>query len=179
VLYDVNGERHRPLAEAVALLDDMSWEDSPVHGLVTMVWRCRFIKDKAGTPTAWHVRWVAVCRLQPSAAGFALHELACKMLELMVCYNQLQIVSVASAELPTRPVQDIEQHWKDRVVGNMSDHAHQSALFSGLRNLLGLCIDAKVTQSMVGRPGARGKCRCHEQRKAREERGMAKPKKDP
>eukprot|EP00973_Karenia_brevis_P051814 7198587-Karenia_brevis.AAC.1 len=69
---------------------------------------------QAGTPKGWHAKWVNLCKLQHTDNGVSLHEAMCNLLELMVCYDQLNAAGLASGEIAARQIQMVEDKWKDR-----------------------------------------------------------------
>ena len=134
------------------------------------------MKENGGSPTAWHARWTTIAKLQTQDAGVSVHELATKLIEVMVCYDQLNVGSLASAELLCRQIQDQEMRWQDRVLGSMSDAAQQTMTISGTSSTrTNLCIHPKLVEWMAEQ-GKNQTAALKELRKAREERALAKPK---
>eukprot|EP00973_Karenia_brevis_P088537 12275871-Karenia_brevis.AAC.1 len=85
--------------------------------------------ENGGSPLAWHSKWRADAKLQPSDAGVSTHELSCKLLQTMVCYDQLDIGNLAAAEIIARQLQIVEEKWKDRFTGK--DDGLEMSLYSG------------------------------------------------
>ena len=115
VLYDLNGERFREWAPAMATLEAIRWPDSPVKGPVTVVWVAKFMKDHAGTPTAWHSKWLTMVRMQATDPAVMSHDAFCRQLELMVCFDQLNSGALSAAEFAARQIQLIEEKHRDKV----------------------------------------------------------------
>eukprot|EP00973_Karenia_brevis_P003209 442771-Karenia_brevis.AAC.1 len=65
--------------------------------------------ENGGTPLGWHAKWRADGKLQATDAGVSTHELACKMLQTMCCYDQLDVGNLASAEIMARQLQIVEE----------------------------------------------------------------------
>jgi len=131
VAFDVGGERNRTFAAAVLLIEVLLFADSPVKGPTTVLWVCKFILANGGTPTGWHQRWMTNAKLQTADAGVNIHEMACRMLEMMVCFDQLQLGAVASAEYICLQIQIQEQRWRDRILGNTPEQQQEAYLFAG------------------------------------------------
>ena len=108
------GERHRTFASATELASENEWKDWPIRGPRTIGWVCRFINENGGTPMGRHSKWKSEARLQ-SEPGVAEHEAACKLLQTMMCYDQLDVGNLASAELLGRQIQMVEEKYKDRM----------------------------------------------------------------
>lgn len=89
VVYDYNGERFREFSDAVQKLEEFSFPGTPVKGPLTFVWAVRFMRANAGTPTGWHTKWKALTKLQDSDAGVAMHEVSCRLIEVMLYLNHL------------------------------------------------------------------------------------------
>lgn len=175
VLYDQQGQRFRSFADAIVILEEIVWPDSPVKGPCTVLWVCRFIRENAGTPTQWHIRWTSLAKLQASDEGVALHEVSCRALEIAVCYNQLSIGALATIEYLARQIQTQEQRWRDRITGTIGDQQQEAQLFSGVSGRTPLCISPAL-QEWVAEEARKESAVLKEQRKAREERALARPK---
>ena len=108
VEYDATGNRFRSFREAVTGLTDTQWPDWPNAGPQTAVWVVRFMLEKAGSPTAWHAQWKANGRLDENEAWVSVHGSLCKTVEVMVCYDQLDVGALGGVELIVRHIQTIE-----------------------------------------------------------------------
>ena len=134
VRYDVTGQRYREFAEVVPLIEDIRWPGSPVNCPATFRWVCRFIKEHGGTPTGWRTKWVGICKLQVADAGVALHEAACRMIELLLCYDQCQGGALETGEFAARQIQLTQEKWRDRVLGrNGAEATTDQHLYSGMQ----------------------------------------------
>eukprot|EP00971_Amphidinium_carterae_P308469 6129877-Amphidinium_carterae.2 len=172
VNYDNNGERYRSFASAVELMENVAWPDSPIGGPSTVAWVCKVLRDSGPTPSAWHAKWMSMCRLQASDAAVASHEASCKALEVMMCYDQLNPGALATAELLVRQIQMAEERWKDRMAGG-ADLSEQR-LFGGYDPRGALCI-CPALAAFVSDELKKESSVMTERRKAREERALTKP----
>ena len=176
VNYEQSGERFRSFAVGVTLLEEARWPDSPVKGPPTVIWCCKFMLANGGTPTGWHQKWTTICKLQHTDAGVSTHEMCCRLLEIMLCFDQLQAGSLASAEFIVRQIQTQEQRWKERAMGNIGDAQQEANMYSGIQNRCNLCLCPALTE-WVAEEARKESAVQKELRKAREERGLAAPKK--
>ena len=104
-----------------------------------------------------------------------------KTLEMMLTVDQLDAFNLASAELIVRNLQRIEERYKDKILGTLEDMPGSESLqFTSSSAALpgGLIIDPALTK-FYGEINSQRYQRQKEERKAREERALArKPKKD-
>lgn len=176
VLYDNNGERFREYGDAIQFLDEVVWPDSPVKGPSTVLWCLKFMKTYGGTPLGWHTKWKGLARLQDSDAGVNLHEASCRTLEVMVCFDQLNVAALAASEVLCRNLQLVEERWKEKVVGQSDGGVMQDAhIFTGQQTRGTLCICPKLSE-WVAEELKKESAVLKERRKAREEHLLAKPK---
>ena len=115
-------------------------------------------------------------RLQNTDAGVMAHETACNTLETMICYDQLDVSNIASAELMAREVQIVEEKWKDKILGSDTEDRQ---IFLGDSRSRGVCV-CPLLQEWVAEELKKEALITKERRKAREERNLArnKPGKD-
>ena len=104
-----------------------------------------------------------------------MHESACRCLEIMVCFDQNQVGALASAEFLCRQIQNVEHRWKERAVGALGEQSHEANLFAGQVNRGTLCISPQLLE-WVADESRKESAVLKEQRKAREERALQKPK---
>jgi len=175
ILYDQQGQRVRSFADAIVILEEIVWPDSPVKGPCTVLWVCRFIRENAGTPTQWHIRWTTLAKLQPTDGGVALHVVACRALEIAVCYDQENVGALATIEYLARQIQTQEQRWRDRITGAIGEQQQEAQLFSGVSGRTPLCISPAL-QEWAAEEARKESAVFKEQRKAREERALTRPK---
>lgn len=98
VKYDSTGANARDFKEAVEAVSTDSWQDWPIRGPRTAHWCLRFMQEHGGTPNGWHQRWRADARLQNSDVGVSNHELCCRILQDLCCYDQCNSGNLAAAE---------------------------------------------------------------------------------
>ena len=114
-------------------------------------------------------------KLSTGDAGVDIHEQACHTLELMLCYDQYHIGNSAAAEKLARDLQMQEERYSDRVT-NAKEGSEEAAIFGGLGSRGNLCICPELKAHVAEELKAITSV-AKERRKAREERGLAKPKK--
>ena len=175
VLYDTTGERFRNFSDSVQYLEIIKWPDSPVKGPVTVLWCCRFMKINGGSPSSWHHRWQALAKVQSSEPGVQAHDAFCRTLEIMLCFDQLSLGSLASAEYVCRQIQLVEEKYKEKAGNNANTEIVQEQhLFGGHSSRTNLCIcpdlSAWIAEEMKTEAAV-----MKERRKAREERALQKP----
>jgi hypothetical protein len=134
------------------------------------------MSEHAGTPIAWHQRFVQLTKANHNEQLIASHESWCKLIEISLTYDQLAGGALASCEFAGRQVQLIEERYKDKVFGHDdSGLTAESRLFSGSSDRAGLCICPKLTE-WIAEELKKESAVLKERRKAREERLLSKPK---
>lgn len=175
-----DGARHREFREAVTRLIETEWVGWPVSGPRTFLWCMRFISESDLHPRARHLRWKAATGLGSSDPGVAEHEMIMRVIELMLCYDQLQGGELASMEMLVRKAQMIELKHRDRVLaaasGAIDDDEH---LYLGTGRTRGLLMIAPALEEFVSGELGKEAAAAKERRKMREERGLAKPSPTP
>ena len=174
VKYDHAGKRYREARDALTLMQaEELWDDWPIKGPRTVRWVINHMIVHGGTPRGWHQRWMAEMKLSTSDAGVDIHEMSCHALELMLCYDQFHIGNSAAAEKLARDLQMQEERYADRVT-TAKEGSEEAAIFGGLGTRGNLCIcpelKAHVAEELKSITSV-----AKERRKAREERGLAKP----
>ena len=172
-----DGRRHRSFKEAVALLHETDWDAWPIAGPRTTLWCARFIADNDGTPRARHVRWRQATGLTSADPGVADHELAMRIMETALTFDQLQIAEVASVEIVMRKAQVCELKYKDKIItmdskSQIDDDEH---LYMGTGKTRGLVMVAPALEDFVAAELQRETAAAKERRKMREERAGARP----
>ena len=76
----------------------------------------RFIGDEYGTPTNRHARFVSDGSLSGRNPGIILHNILLHAVERAVCYDQLDIVNLASFEEIFRGIQLIETAHRSKFI---------------------------------------------------------------
>ncbi|CAK0867526.1 unnamed protein product [Prorocentrum cordatum] len=183
---DVRGERERRFGETANALTEMPVQVWPVQGPRALLWCLAFMSTVAGTPTAWHQRWLTALRLPDDDEYAKLHEALCRVLDLAVVYDQLQVSKMASFEVVARQLQLLEgRAYETRVpsagaaapaakAGSKvspaaSGSAPETSFFLGAGvSKANLCISPKLLECIAelmkaeaaiskGRPTARGR----------------------
>ncbi|CAK0892339.1 unnamed protein product, partial [Prorocentrum cordatum] len=103
------GERERRFGETVNGLSETEVVGWPIQGPRTLLWCLSFMSTMAGTPTAWHQRWLTAMALADDDEYAKLHETLCRVLDLAVVYDQLQVAEMASFEVVARQLQLLEE----------------------------------------------------------------------
>ncbi|CAK0804921.1 unnamed protein product, partial [Prorocentrum cordatum] len=103
------GERERRFGETVNGLSETEVVGWPIQGPRTLLWCLSFMSTMAGTPTAWHQRWLTAMALADDDEYAKLHETLCRVLDLTVVYDQLQVAEMASFEVVARQLQLLEE----------------------------------------------------------------------
>jgi len=129
---------------------------------------------RSNTPLAWHQEWKNLGRLSDDEGLVHEHETICRLLETAVCYDQLQVGSLASFEVLAREIQIIEDKLS-RKFSQSNDTTHDYHIMSGFRNRSALCICPEL-RSYISLEAAKESAILKERRKAREERVLARPK---
>ena len=110
----VDGIRHRPFREAVGMLTETPWDGWPIGGPRTALWCLKFISENDIHPRARHTRWRHDVGLSANDAGVSEHEMAMRLVEHALCFDQLQVCELASLELVPRPARGAEAPRPDR-----------------------------------------------------------------
>ena len=179
VRYDRSGRRHREFRDYCSMATEDEWDDWPIRGPRTTRWVIDFMLEHGGTPCGWHRRWQSEMRLDSASAGVALHESCCLILESLCCYDQINAPNSAAAEHCSRQIQMVEERWKDRAVGaSEGDSAFgEMHLFAGKQTRGNLCLCPDLVEWISDQLKNEASIN-KERRKAREERSLAKPKKE-
>ncbi|CAE7467165.1 unnamed protein product [Symbiodinium microadriaticum] len=174
VRYGTDGKRRREVRDGVELASESAWGDWPIKGPRTAKWVGQYFVTNGGGPLTMHNTWKVNCKLQPSDNGVLEHEALCKMLELAIEYDQLNIGELASIELACRRLQMIQYRWRERILGAVSSGTidDESHFFLGVDPTRGnLCI-CPALNSWLGEELHKESQANKEQRKAREERAL-------
>ena len=93
----------------------------------------------------------------------------------IVCYDQLNIGNLASAEAAAREVQTQEMRYAERITGQHDEMAERSIL-AGSSSIGNLCIMPALREHLRVQLAGRNDI-AKERRKAREERHLQRPNK--
>ncbi|CAK0911882.1 unnamed protein product, partial [Prorocentrum cordatum] len=177
VTYDPQGQRHADYRSAVMGMTEGAFPDWPVRGPRTALWVLKFMEAHGGTPTGRHSRWLSETRLQGTEPGVDEHERACRTLERMVIYDQLNVANLASGEMLARSVQLQEERYRDRVAPAADSGSLDAHVLLGTDQLRGNACVAPMLQDHIKDELTKMNSYRKEQRKAREERDLARKKK--
>ncbi len=173
VYYNDQGLRNRECQYAFLRCSEDDWPDWPMSEPRTVRWYLRHNISNSGTPKGWHQRWMADCKLSLSDGGVDTHSMCCDLLQQMLCYDQLNVANLACAESIAWELQNQEERYADRVLGK-DDHDEERSLYAG-RESAGHLYICPALKKFVGEQLRTKNVIAKERRKAREERGLAKP----
>ena len=179
---DEAGQRHREFRAVVPLLSEDDCADWPVRGPRTARWCARHMLEHAGSPIAWHTKWVHEAKLQPDHPSAVSHETACRLLQVLGCYDQVDISNSAGAEIIARQIQLLEEKHRDcggggGKGGDSSGASMDSHLYMGSSSSRGgLCV-CPLLSDWIADELRRESAVMKERRKAREERSANRPPK--
>ncbi|CAK0796867.1 unnamed protein product, partial [Prorocentrum cordatum] len=190
---NLRGERERRFGETVNGLSETEVQGWPVQGPRTLLWCLSFMSTMAGTPTAWHQRWLTSMALADDDEHAKLHETLCRVLDLAVVYDQLQVAEMASFEIVARQLQLLEERvYESRSLpqtaaapkaksGARSGATAAASSIPETSYFLGagvskanLCISPKLLEYITDQMRAEAAI-SKERRKAREERALRAP----
>ena len=173
----VLGDRKIEFRTAVARMIQTDIKGWPLEGPRTVLWVCRFFVENGGSPLSRHGRWRAEARLSATDGGVGEHERCCRALEMMACWDQLNLPDIAVAEMLGRSVQLQEERWRERLSGDDSANGLDSHLFYGTASVRGNVCVCPALQHFVAQELSKEFSVAKERRKANEERAAARPKK--
>ena len=173
---DPAGDRWRNFKDTVGELTVHQWSGFPVQGPRTALWCLRFIMQHSIHPTAHHTRWLQMTGVQNNDSGAQEHEMAMRVLEYAICYDQLQAAELAAIELVARRAQLIELKYRDKVIGGGMGGTvdEDSFLYMGTGRTRGLLMISPALEEYVAGELSKETSAAKERRKLREERGAAK-----
>jgi hypothetical protein len=174
VQYDNSGLRFREFRSAVSQYDNITFPDWPIPGnILTTTWCCKFMLARAGSPTGWHQMWVSLGKLNPQDHHVMYHGDLCRIIEVAVCYDQLDAPSLASLELLFRQIQVCEDALKHKFANSAgsSDSTFDRHLMAGTSSNSSLCICPALMEWM-SHENSKSSSIEKERRKAREERTL-------
>ncbi|CAK0856855.1 unnamed protein product, partial [Prorocentrum cordatum] len=99
VLCDQMGQRFRPYADGVGLLEEPPWKDFPIQGPRATLWLCKFTRQK----------WMREAHIPDNDRVKHEHGGLMEILEWALTYDQLGVSALASVELLSRKVQLLEE----------------------------------------------------------------------
>ena len=187
VRLDNLGRRHRDLRDCSTLMTEDAFDDWPARGPRTALWCFKHMIEQAGKPTAWHSKWKLLAGVKDTDECCIAHATACRTLELLARFDQLNIPNIAAAELLSRQIQLIEERRREEVLRDESGkkQKNDAMVGAGIDAYLymgnsasrdGLCI-CPLLQDWISLELQKESNILKERRKAREERNLQKPAK--
>ena len=168
VRFDTDGKRHRTLADSVPLYEEESFEDWPLTGDRSLLWTCQELRRQNLTWQSHHKNWANLSGVRKADRSVFEHEMICRALHHMTCYDQLSLPNSAGAEsLNGRRM--------------LIEHAHESSPdapnYEGAEDFIGerlpgagTLVDPKRISHVAARAAAKAKI-MESQRKAAGEKG--------
>ena len=133
---------------------------------------------RAGSCVAYHMQWLSETKLDYSSAGVAEHQTWCRMLDIAITWDFLDLGRLGCMEIAARRVQSIHEKWKHKLPqfnqGGENDDLH---LVLGTGETRGNLAMSPELVCWLGDELAKEALASKERRKAREERALAAAKK--
>ena len=116
-----SGKRHRDFKSVIGLLTETAWDHWPVKGPRTFAWCAAFIAERSLHPLGHHGRFLQATGLPASDFGAQEHEMCMRVMEVALCFDQLQGAELSCMEVICRKAQLIEMRHRDKVLGHGSN----------------------------------------------------------
>ncbi|CAE8640645.1 unnamed protein product [Polarella glacialis] len=170
VVFDNQDLRFRDFGGALAAMDTAEPEGGiMLSGPRTCMWMLKNMRDSGGNPSSHHDRWVRSSKVADSDRSVYEHEILCRILESMICTDQLNVPALQSAEILSRRIQLIKE--AHRVNPSAPDYsAGDHFLGTGVRRN-GAAIAPDLSKFVAEELRAEAAI-SKEARKAREEKGL-------
>ena len=172
VKFEAGGRRHRPFAEAVDLLS----EDEPQGGLMlegpaSVMWLAQSRRDGGGNFAMGHEHWVRTANISAGDRSVYEHEVLSRVLDSMLCTDQLNLPALQSAELVARRLQLIEE--AHRIAPGAPDYSSADHFMGWASRQHGAAVAPRLREHVAG--NLRGDAAvAKEARKAAEEAKLRK-----
>ncbi|CAK0822814.1 unnamed protein product, partial [Prorocentrum cordatum] len=140
-------ERFLGMREAVAELTETHWDFFPISGPRTVKWVCEFVRENDVTFRSRHAKFKAETGLSSSDQDVSVHELCCRIMHLLLTYDQLNGSELSCAELVCRRLQMAEYRHRERILTTSrgDELLEDSHLYLGTGETRGLvCISPKL-----------------------------------
>lgn len=179
VQYDSFGCRGRGYKEAVQLLTETSFKDWPVNGPRTTRWLLAEISKQQMTPLQRHQWWRSLLKLAPTDPAVAEHEGLSRAFEALLTFDQVNASELASAEVLSRRLQLIEEHYGRQLLeaeagADGGDRAFENSLFLGGDRSRGRALVSPALEEWIADKLKQEAAIMKERRKGREERQLAR-----
>lgn len=175
VLFDSADERWRTIHEAVPELEEVEYEDFPLQGPRTLFRDVRQLRRLGLDFCQHHESWLKKSGVRAGDRSVHEHASLCRALNWMLCYDQLNICGLASAEALNRRRTLIEFAHQGRP---------ETPSYEGAEDILGVresadgsLIDPAITQHAARRAASKAEV-LKQQRLAAEERRQRAPPDD-
>ena len=176
IRYGEDNVRHREFREAAALSAAVEFADWPVRGPRTAGWWIKTVAEVASTPMGQHARFISQFRLGADHPVALQHESYSRILQTLVSYDQVDVTNLAAGELIIRQLQLLEERQQHASAAHDSVASEEQGLFMGTAAGAGATIISPQLKLWISTEMARDASVLKERRKAREERGLARPK---
>lgn len=173
VLRNSAGERFRDLRSVAERSTQLELEDWALEGPRTALW---YVTQVARTGTglvARHQTWRHENKLEEESHLCSLHEIISEILEMAASVDQLDIGNLVSIECACRQLQYVEHEVKKKADARRGDYSAE-AYFLGRTRRSGGALIAPELLKWVSEKAARDSAVLKEQRKAAEERALAR-----
>jgi hypothetical protein len=170
VIYNKAGKRWASFQSALEKLSPEEVGDWPLEGERTIEWLCNFISQHGPTPDARHTKWTMEQHISVESIGCVLHDLLGFVIELAVCYDQLDVSNCASIEMVGRIYQLLEETGGSMLVEGLEHYVGRSKT-GGRRR--GVALAPSLAKHVTTNLGTEIEI-MKQRRKAREEEAAAK-----
>ena len=170
VHYESGAERWRNLEDTLPLLTEEEFEDWPIEGPRTMLYNVKTLRKRSQSWMQQHEAWLTRSGIRHSDRSVHEHRTLSRALEYMTCYDQLNVASLASAEVLVRRKALIEQAHSGRPDAPSYEGAEHFEGVAGSAD--GAIIDPALTKHVASRLGSQADIK-KQTRKFYEERNKA------
>jgi hypothetical protein len=166
------GERHRVWRSVADALSEAAFSDWPLSGPRTAAWYAREIGRTGMGPVSRHHAWRQENNLKNEDGHSVRHEMLSEVLELLGSCDQLDLSNLAGVEALARALQyeEFEVRKKSELRSPYSNAEH----FMGRQKRVGGCLICPDLTEWVATKSSKDSAILKEQRKADEERALAK-----
>ena len=171
VLFDTAEERWRTVTEAVPEFEEVDYDDFPLQGPRTISHDSRQLRRLGMDFVQHHESWIKKSGVRSSDRSVHEHSSICRVLNMMMCYDQLNLPALASAEALNRRRTLIEHAHQGRPEAPSYEGAED---FLGVRESSdGSIIDPALAQHAARRQAAKAEV-MKQTRLAAEEKRLVK-----
>lgn len=104
-----DSRRSRPFCETVTGMSESTWGNWPIQGPRTRLWCLRQIAEHDCSPLGHHTPFRQVAGLHQYDTGVQVHEMAMRVVEHAVTYDQVQAGELARVEVVARQAQLVSE----------------------------------------------------------------------